>query len=544
MAHDFVLTADESVMHNYNMSFMAGFLSCVPRDRLPPFVRRYIEKKFFSQVPSESKRAKLAVLPLRKMESYLIDLGFDVIVCPPQEAPGVEAKAYFISTMDPFGIGPATTTMLGLAEGSQPYNNFFFERLIRNIRQSQPNKKLLVGGPGTWEFGFLKGEQERLGIDCIFNGDSESAPKEFYSSFLNGQKLPRQFKGKMRTKPAVIKNPSFWGMVEISRGCGRGCQFCDFELMSGVTWLPKQQIMKEARVNAESPLVDRITLLSEDTLRYGTRVGEWKINHKIVDLVKELSGLGKQLSFTHSSFASPLSNPKVTAEFSYHVGLNEKQLTGFQVGIESGSPRMMQKYMQGKLKPWGPEDWPWVVDQGMALMVDNYIIPHCTLVMGLEGETPEDTIKTTELVESVSHYPSLILPLFFVPLGVLQKDRMFKTSMLTNEQKDLLVASTKHTAKWARKIPNWSGYLGPLDRIVFAIGSTFILESLQNLKKGRVSISGNILGLVKEAAHYAGWFATMDSGFDYNFNNGFCRENLLNGQTPKIKIPTAEKHST
>ena len=536
MEYDFVLTADESVMHNYHMSFMAGFLACVPRDKLPPFVRSYIEKKFFSPVDSENKRAKLAVLPLRKMESHLSDLGFNVIVASPQDASDVKAKAYFISTMDPFGIGPATTTMLGLAEGSQPYCNFFFERLLKNIRRKQAGAKILVGGPGTWEFGFLKGEQERLKIDCVFEGDSESGTREFYSLFLNGHEVPSHYKGQMRVEPAVIKGPSFWGMVEISRGCGRGCQFCDLELMSGVRWVPKDRVLREARVSTESPLVDRVTLLSEDTLRYGTQVGEWKINRKIVDLVKALSELGKPLSFTHSTFASPLSDPKVTAEFSYYSGLNESNLTGFQVGIETGSPRIMQRYMQGKLKPWRPEDWPWVVDQGMALMTDNFIIPHCTLVMGLEGEMPEDTLKTIELVEDVSHYPSLILPLFFVPLGVLQKDRMFRTSMLTEEQKELLVAATRHTAYWARKLPNWSGQLGPLDRLVFAVGSTYILESLQNMKKG-TTIRGSWLGVVKEAMRYVRWLATRETGFDYSFDNGFSRERLLNGHRPKLKVP-------
>lgn len=537
MEVDFVLTADESVMHNYHMSFMAGFLSCVPRDRLPGFVRNYIEKKFFNHVPTEDKAAKLAVLPLRKMESHLEDLGFNVIVSTPQEAPEIEAKAYFISTMDPFGIGPATTTMVGLAEGTEPYNKFFFHRLLKNIKEKHPKAKILVGGPGSWEFGFLKGEQEKLGIDCVFEGDSESGTKEFYQGFMNGSAVPKGFKGGLRFDPAVIKRPSFWGMVEISRGCGRGCQFCDFELMSGVRWIPKEQILREAKVNADSPLVERITLLSEDTLRYGTKVGEWKTSPKVVDLVKSLATFNLPLSFTHCTFASALADPKITAEFSYYAGLDENHLTGFQTGIESGSPRMMQKYMQGKLKPWKPEDWPMVVDQGMAVMTDNYIIPHCTLVMGLEGETPQDTIMTTELVEDIGHYPSLILPLFFVPLGVLQKDRMFKTSLLTEEQKDLLVASTRHTAKWARRLPNWSGHLSPLDRLVMSVGSTFILESLEGLKEGRTSMSSAMVGLTKEAVRYFRWFLSRDTGFQYQFGQHYPREQLVNGGPVPQKVP-------
>ena len=92
--------------------------------------------------------------------------------------------------------------------------------------------------------------------------------------------------------------------------------------------------------------------------------------------------------------------------------------------------------------------------------------------MGLKDETPDDTIKTIELVDRLKDYPSLILPLFFVPLSVL-KDRPFLAGMATQEQLDILAACGKHTSKWAKKLPNWSGYLGFLDRFVFTAGANY-----------------------------------------------------------------------
>lgn len=477
----FVITADESCMHNSDISFMAGFLSCVPKDCLPVKVTEYIEKRFYSTVPNDNGTASIAVLPLRKIEAYLKVNGHDVVVAVPQEAEKFDADVYLISTMDPFGIGPATTTMIGLAGGSMPFNKFFFKRLVEKIRTAHPHAKIVAGGPGAWEFEVFPEAIDDLRINCVYIGAIEAAPADFWSG-----NLPKIYKpqSSLRSDPYPINAPTFWGMVEISRGCGRGCQFCDFELMSDFKWLPKDFILKEAVLNVASPLVDNITLLSEDTLRYGTPTGSWKPTGEIVELVKELVKLGKPLGFTHCCLATALANPKVTEDFSYYAGLSEKRLSGFQTGIETGSPRIMKRYMCGKLKPWNPEDWPEVVEQGMAVMIDNFIIPHATLVMGLPEETADDTIKTIELVDRLGDYPSLILPLFFVPLSII-KDRFFLADMMTPEQKDLLMVSVRHTARWARKLPNWSGGLGFADRFVFTAGSEYAFEYIDALRSGR-----------------------------------------------------------
>ncbi len=485
--HDFVVTADESCMHNYNMSFMAGFVACVPRDLLPRAIRRSVERKFFAEVPNKGGIAELSILALRKIEAYLSSLGYDVAVATPQGVGKVDGKVYLVSTMDPLGFGPATTTMVGLTGGKEPYNRYFFRRLVQSIRSSHPGAKVVAGGPGIWEMDVDGTQQDAIGIDQVVAGPAEALDRDYWDGLLDGKALARKVEtpsSRMRPDPKPIMGPSFWGMVEISRGCGRGCQFCDPELMSGFKWIPKELILKEAELNSKSLYVDTITLLSEDTLRYGTKPGEWRINDSIVELVRDIARFGKPLSFTHSTFASALSNPRVTEDFAYYAGLNERNLSGFQTGIESGSPRIMQKYMIGKVKPWKPEDWPEVVEQGMGIMVDNYIIPHCTLVMGLPEETPDDTIKTTELVSRLRSYPSLILPLFFVPLSMI-KGGFFISDMMTQEQKELLGAAAEHTAHWAKRLPNWSGKLGMTDRLLFQAGADYSFMYLSDLTAGR-----------------------------------------------------------
>lgn len=77
--HDIVITADESNMLNHQLSFLAGFLSCVPHDKIPAPFRRYVERKLFTQPHSDDGIAKLAILPLRRLESALLEKGFDAV---------------------------------------------------------------------------------------------------------------------------------------------------------------------------------------------------------------------------------------------------------------------------------------------------------------------------------------------------------------------------------------------------------------------------------------------------------------------------------
>ncbi len=44
-------------------------------------------------------------------------------------------------------------------------------------------------------------------------------------------------------------------------------------------------------------------------------------------------------------------------------------------------------------------------------------LPVASLVLGLPGETAEDVMQTTELVESLMDYTGLMLPLFFTPMA-------------------------------------------------------------------------------------------------------------------------------
>ena len=104
--------------------------------------------------------------------------------------------------------------------------------------------------------------------------------------------------------------------------------------------------------------------------------------------------------------------------------------------------------MPAKAHPFKPEDWPEVVRTGMGLMHDNSMVPACTLIVGVPEETENDLIKTIELVEDLRGIRSLIVPLFFVPLGRLKKERWFKETQMTDLHEELLIKCLKHDFQW------------------------------------------------------------------------------------------------
>ena len=72
--------------------------------------------------------------------------------------------------------------------------------------------------------------------------------------------------------------------------------------------------------------------------------------------------------------------------------------------------------------------------------------------MGLPGETSNDVRKTIDLLDELSQYKSIIIPLFFVPIGNLKEKGFFNKYKCTSEHWELLAMSFKHSLKWSYKI--------------------------------------------------------------------------------------------
>jgi len=153
------------------------------------------------------------------------------------------------------------------------------------------------------------------------------------------------------------------------------------------------------------------------------------------------------LSWSHCSLAAVVAKPKLFAQISELV-LAKQAWWGAEIGIETGSPELAKKIMPAKALPFKPEQWPEVVKQGMGLMHDNMLVPAATLILGLPEEREEDLLKTLEIIDELKGFRSLIVPLFFVPLGRLKREDWFKETALTDLHRQLLVQCAEHDFKW------------------------------------------------------------------------------------------------
>ncbi len=63
-------------------------------------------------------------------------------------------------------------------------------------------------------------------------------------------------------------------------------------------------------------------------------------------------------------------------------------------------------------------------------------------------ETEEDVIKTIESMDDLRGFRSLIVPLFFVPMGKLKSEDWLKETEMNELHKELLVKCLRHDLYW------------------------------------------------------------------------------------------------
>ncbi|MEM2891026.1 MAG: radical SAM protein [Thermoplasmata archaeon] len=444
-----VLTADKTLMSSYNQSMFIGFAACFPRV-LP---RWLYTRLFCPSQPHPNGLAKFAPCGLRKIQAALIRSGIpekDIAVAYPDSIHRVvdeKTKVIGINTSDPMGLGPASSTFSSLI-GKEPYTAFFFRTLVTNEAIRRSGAKVIVGGAGAWQLGD-EAIRERLGIDTLVEGEGELVAPQLFKDALEGRPLPKKVTG--GTTPVeeipLIAGPTINGMVEISRGCGRGCEFCNPNMRT-IRHLPEERILEEVKLNLASG-TEKTCLHAEDVLRYKAK-GMVPDAEKVVGLFERVAKLTGNIGMSHFALSSALAAPKLVEELSHIVGADSGRKVYGQTGIETGSPKLVRAHMKGKAKPFEPERWPEVVRESFKLLADNNWVPCGTLVMGMPGERAEDVSRTLELVRDLRQYKSLIVPLFFVPLGELKESEFFRPNAMLPEHWMLLAECIEHDFSWVR----------------------------------------------------------------------------------------------
>src|SRR5207244_1122742 len=145
-----------------------------------------------------------------------------------------------------------------------------------------------------------------------------------------------------------IHHRSTFGVVEITRGCGRGCQFCSVALRAGKS-IPLDQIIDNVRTQVAEG-ADTILLTTEDVFLYeqgpcfDTNVSALK---RLFESVSSVPGV-EYVMLTHGTMAPVVLNPTMIEELS-KVAVNksvnrhrasthpENRYSNLFIGIEHGS---------------------------------------------------------------------------------------------------------------------------------------------------------------------------------------------------------------
>lgn len=302
-----------------------------------------------------------------------------------------------------------------------------FKALAKHPAILQYKPKVIVGGFGSWQL-----ERKHLtrdyGVDCLVMGPGQDGIVEVFRKAVNGEALPQRIRSPMKPEEdlPVIRHSAVHGEVEISKGCGRNCQFCTPTVQRKMD-VPLDIILKEVEitVNEAKEKGTNITLVTEDLFLYGSKDKTFLPNEEAVfKLVQSVASFPtvKGIQTSHMSLAPVVARPnmikdlaQILIEHPWYSHDGKPIITG-ETGIETGSVRLMKKYMAGKMLPYKPEQWPEVVEQAFGILNDNDWYPLATLIVGLPDETEDDVNETLTLMDNIKDYKAFYVPLFFVPL--------------------------------------------------------------------------------------------------------------------------------
>ncbi|MFN3803742.1 MAG: B12-binding domain-containing radical SAM protein [Pyrobaculum sp.] len=517
---DVILTTDRSMMSNYHRREFLGFGTTGPIFVELPFglSERFHSFLFAPKIEVDKwGRPKEAPYGMRKIEAKLLDAGINAAVIDPDHVRRFlpRAKVLMLSHHDYFGLNPPSSTW-GVIVGREPMNAMFFRRFMERIApeiaraKSTNGLRVIVGGPAAWQWLYFPELVERWGVDTIFDGEGEKIVVDLVKNALGGKPLPRYIYVGVHEAPDVseisaIRYPSVNGLVEIGRGCPRGCSFCSVTLRA-MRWYPLEKVELELKVNAEAGVRDGL-LHADEVPLYGSNTVEPN-PEKLIALHRLAKRYYRKVAWSHATLVGIYHGEKKMGRLFTKLSeiiLDEHQdWWGAQIGLETGSIRLAKNIMPGKAAPYGMEQWHEVVIEAAAIMHEVRLIPAITIIVGLPNETPEDVVETVELIERLRPYRSLIVPLFYVPMSHIRGEKAgwLDKINLYPEHIDLLKVVARHSIYWARDILNKFYFRGPQYlplRLLISYFITYVEKRLDKIE-GEVEQYKELLRQARSAA--------------------------------------------
>ncbi len=531
-----VLTADRTLMSPYRNLSLATFFGCAPaldphRDKNSIWYKllknQVTPKALFdficNPISHHNGVADYAPYGLRKVEAGLLRDGFrreDVVVAHPDHIEkfiGPETQVIGTYEMDPLGMGPVTMTFT-YGRKQISYDEYYCRDLHMKINEAKKKNgskaKVLAGASGTWQYNYDPEKIEEYGLYAVLEGELGGIGPEidghagrFFNYLINGDfenmnpfRKRSDFKVDIKEfdrggktihgrfvnfwdRPELdeipeIVEPSMHGMVEVMRGCGRGCKFCDVTLRS-LRYYPPEKVKREVEVNLKKGGSTSAWVHSDDIFVYGmdprTSKGMEPNREALEELFAAIMSTGvKHSNPTHGTLAGAIADEKLIPNISKIIRSGPDNMTGIQCGFETGSLRLIDKYADRKLAPYQPEEWHWVVKESVKTLNEHYWVPAFTLIMGLDNdETPEDSWETIRIINELEReQPESMFtttPLTFVPIGLLEKSQFFNIgNEMDPAQLGVMYKTWQHNFKYGiKKFMTKTGSGNPIRKFFF-----------------------------------------------------------------------------
>ncbi len=460
--YEIVLTTDRTMMSNHHGKEFLGFLATGPAIGMPERLWLWLAAPKI-KVDSEGRPLE-APYGMRKVEAKLIEEGFKAAIIDPDYLHKYlkTMKILMLGHHDYFAYGPPSSEWWMLT-GKEPINRVSFKKLMESPivkKAKEKGVKIIVGGPAAWQWLWELDLWKKWGVDTVIDGEVERVIVDIVEKALNNEPLPDYIYVGPHDSPSIdeiptIKGASVNGLVEIMRGCPRGCKFCSVTLRP-LRYIPLDKILKEIEINKKYG-VNTAILHSEDVLLYGADGVKPRPDPliKLHEAVRRI--VDGHLAWSHASLAAikyAEEKHKLVTKIMQDIVLTKQDFLGVEVGIETLSVRLAKIIMPAKSAPYPPEEWPNVVEDAFRIMHENHIVPAATLILGLPQETLDDVIETAELLDRLKDYRSIIVPMFFVPLGALKNRDWFRKNAVKPEHIEVMKKCLFHSLKWAEDIMN------------------------------------------------------------------------------------------
>jgi radical SAM superfamily enzyme YgiQ (UPF0313 family) len=279
--------------------------------------------------------------------------------------------------------------------------------------------KVMFGGAGAWQILTYPDEAADLGIDIIYDGYFEEAGPELIIDLLEGRSVDSpiiaQGTGIDRVQP--VCGASMMGIIELSRGCGRGCRFCSMS-KKGMKHLPPDLIMADLETNLSAGLRSVVSG-SEDFFRYGALSARPDFNalSGLLTLMKELKGLSfMQIDHANVTSVLQLSEKELKEIRRLLTWDKEARYLWVNMGVESANGRLVAANSPGKIAPFSPDDWPEMVREAVGRLTRTGFFPVISIILGLPGEEPSDVADTLRLVKALAGQELVVFPVFYEPI--------------------------------------------------------------------------------------------------------------------------------